>query len=212
MGSWISSTRSRPASLAARVVAAAWGSSNSAGIEITAWVGRTPSCSSTSPHIERRISAESSSGLNDRPEAGNSISLAVPISRLNSRRVFFGSRSRCLRARWPIVIRPCLDTRTTEGVSALPSALRITTVSSPSKAAAAELVVPRSKPTYRVLGSVIGSHPRIAERLPTDDQTVGKPESVGAGRRSRAVGETQRARSEGSGGSVSGGDSALSAA
>jgi hypothetical protein len=70
----------------------------------------------------------------------------VPISRLNSVAVFAGSCSRNRRARVPTVARPVRSTRTTDGVIEPPWAFRITVTRSPSKTAAAELLVPRSKP------------------------------------------------------------------
>ncbi len=159
IGSCRSSTRSNPASRAASLVAALCGSSNSAGTQITARAISTPRWSVMSARSAFRISADSASGERDTPAAGNSIARPVPINRLNSVAVLAGSCSSMRRARAPTVTRPCLSSRTTEGVTAPPWALRITVTWSPSKIAAAELLVPRSKPAYMGESAIAPSVP-----------------------------------------------------
>ncbi len=146
IGSCSSSTRSNPASRAASEVAAFCGSSNSAGTEMTARSTLTPIWSIRSARSALSTSADSSSGERDSPAPANSMRRPVPISRLNSVAVPSGSCSRKRRARTPTVARPVRSTRTTEGVIVPPWALRITVMRSPSNTAAAELLVPRSKP------------------------------------------------------------------
>ena len=109
MGSWMSSTLVKPANWAALVVAALCGSSNSAGTEITACSGRKPYWSLTSLRRERSTSADSSSGSRASLAAGKSSLVAVPIRRLNSARVFFGSLSRNFAALAPTVSAPRLS-------------------------------------------------------------------------------------------------------
>ena len=63
-------------------------------------------------------------------------------------RVFAGSPSRPRTARRPTVRPPRASSRTTDGVSVSPAALATTVTASPSYKAIAELLVPRSMPTW----------------------------------------------------------------
>ena len=90
IGSWIRTTSSSPASRPARVVAWFWGSSNSAGVEITAARGVKPAASRTSASSDAITAADSSSGSSAAPAASNGSRSAVPISRFHSPRVFAG--------------------------------------------------------------------------------------------------------------------------
>ena len=144
----------RPAISPASLVAWRWWSLKYAGTVMTASVTGSPRYASASRLSFWRMNALICCGVKSLPSTD--CVQSVPMWRLTERIVRSTLVTAWFFATLPVRTSPSLAKATTDGVVRAPSAFAMTVGSPPSRTATTELVVPRSMPTARAMGVLLG--------------------------------------------------------